>query len=244
MHRKSFILIGVALAVSACDKHDPILPGVRNSIFDTESINVLNTSVQNVPDDATLIKYDDCPYTQKSDNTIWDGERKIFSGFATNNYVSGKRNPMCNNGYVYAGLSTGELVKLNPRNRQITWIADVYRQTNMTGGASVLDIVTPPQIYKNYVYVGGLGGAFCKISDKTGNTAWCTGIGTAHPFIIADETIYLVDTDNRLDAVRMRDGAIYWRSAIKKSYAPEYKNKTIIVGDEVFNPETGELIKK
>lgn len=244
MQKKIFFLIGITMAISACDKHDPILPGVRSSIFETDSINILNTPVPNAPENIAPVEYDDCPYVQKSDNTLWDGERKIFSGFATGNYVSGTRQPICNAGYVYAGLSTGEFVKVNPRNRQIVWIADVYRQSNMTGGASVVDIVAPAQIYKNYVYVGGLGDAFCKISDKTGNSAWCTAISTAHPFIITGETIYLVDTDNHLNALRMRDGAIYWRMAIKKSRAPEYRNKTIVVGSEVFNAETGEQIKK
>ena len=244
MQKKIFFLIGITMAISACDKHDPILPGVRSNIFETDSVNMLNTSVPNAPENITPIEHDDCPYTQKSDNTIWDGERKIFSGFATGNYVDGTRSPVCKNGYVYAGLSTGELVKVNPRNRQIAWIADVYRPSNMTGGASVLDIVAPIQIYKNYVYVGGLGGAFCKISDKTGNSAWCADISTAQPFLVTGETLYLVDTDNRLTAVRMNDGAVYWRTPVKKSRAPEYKNKTIIVGSEKFDAETGKLIQK
>ena len=244
MQKKLFFLLFGFLAITACDKHDPILPGVRSSIFESETLKILDTAVPNAPDDVTQIEYDDCPYVQKSDNTIWDGERKIFSGYATNSYVAGTRKPVCKNGFVYAGLSTGELVKVNPRNRQIAWIADVYRQSNMTGGASVLDIIAPVQIYKNYVYAGGLGGAFCKISDKTGNINWCSDISTAHSFIIANETIYLLDTDNRLNAIRMNDGAIYWRTAAKKSHTPEYKNKMIIVGSEKFDAETGKLIKK
>ena len=153
MQKKLFFLLFGFLAITACDKHDPILPGVRSSIFESETLKILDTAVPNAPDDVTQIEYDDCPYVQKSDNTIWDGERKIFSGYATNSYVAGTRKPVCKNGFVYAGLSTGELVKVNPRNRQIAWIADVYRQSNMTGGASVLDIIAPVQIYKNYGYI-------------------------------------------------------------------------------------------
>ena len=152
MHKNILLLIIVSWVISACNKHDPILPGVRSSIFETDTTNVLNILVPDAPENITPITYEDCPYVQKSDNTIWNGDKKVFSGFATNNYVSGTRQPICNDGFVYAGLSTGEYVKINPRNRQIMWIADVYRQSNMTGGASVLDIVAPAQIYKNYVY--------------------------------------------------------------------------------------------
>lgn len=243
MRNKLAIFIMGTLALAACDKHDPILPGVRDDIFNTKTLNILNENVPDAPENIATVEPVDCPYTQKSDNTIWDAERKIFSGFATGNSVTGTRHPVCNGKYVYAGLSTGELVKVNPNNRQIVWIADVYRPSNMTGGASVLDIVAPIQIHGKYVYVGGLGDAFCKISDATGNAAWCTNIGVEKPFIITDTVAYVIDTEKKLNAVRLRDGAIYWRKTVQKSRKPKYENKVITVGGEKFNAETGELIK-
>lgn len=244
MRNKLAIFTICGLAVAACDKHDPILPGVRDSIFNTKTLNILNENVPDAPENVATTAAVDCPYTQKSDNTVWDGERKIFSGFATGNSVAGTRTPVCNDKYVYAGLSTGELVKINPQNRQIVWMADVYRPSNMTGGASVLDIVAPIQIHGKYIFVGGLGDAFCKISDATGNAAWCINLGVEKPFIITDTVAYVVDTDKNLNAVRLRDGAIYWRSPVKKSHTPKYENKIITVGSERFCAESGELIKK
>jgi len=241
--RKVAIFIGACAVLTACDKHDPILPGERSDIFAVDSLNVLNTPVPNVSENAVDLEIPDCPYTQKSDNTIWNGERKIFSGFATNNYVAGDKKPICHGSYVYAGLSTGELVKVNGKTREIAWVADVYRPTNMMGGASVIDIIATPVIYKNYVYVGGLGNAFCKISDLTGNAAWCIDIGVQKNFVVTDSAIYVVDTDDNLNAIRMRDGAIFWRVAVEKSRTPKYANKTITVGHEKFNAETGEHIK-
>jgi outer membrane protein assembly factor BamB len=225
----------------ACDKHDPVLPGTRVDVFDTGAPRVLNIAVKNLPENVTATKAKDCPYVQRSDNTIWDGDRKIFSGFQTTNFVTGTRTPVCAGGYIYAGLSTGELVKVNPKNRELMWIADVYRPSNMTGGASVLDIIAPAQIFGGYVYVGGLGGAFCKISDATGVPQWCTNIGVEHPFVIVGDVAYVVDTDNNLNAVRLRDGALYWRVAVKKASAPEYINKTVRVGGETFDAADGVL---
>lgn len=243
MRNKAAIFIIGALAVVACDKHDPILPGERSDIFSTTTLNVLNEPVPDAPENIATIESVDCPYTQKPDNTIWDGERKIFSGFATGNSVAGTRHPICNGRYVYAGLSTGELVKINPRSREIVWIADVYRPSNMTGGASVLDIVAPAQIRDKYIYVGGLGDAFCKISDASGRAAWCLDIGVEKSFIITDTVAYVLDTEKNLNAVRLNDGAIYWRTAVKKSRTPKYENKTVIVGSEKFNAADGKLLK-
>ena len=238
--KKVAIFALCAVALCACDKHDPILPGERQGIFATDNVRVLNTPVPDAPENIAERESVDCPYTQDNQNTIWNGDKKIFAGFPTNNYVIGQKSPVCNDGFVFAGLSTGELVKVNPKNRQIAWIADVYRQSNLTGGASVLDIIAPIQIVGKYVYAGGLGGAFCKISVATGNAAWCTDIGVEYPFIIANNDVaYVLDIDNNLNAVRLRDGAVYWRSAVEKAATPKYENKTVIIGREKFNAETG-----
>lgn len=241
--RKTIFLIGTLAVLAACDKHDPILPGVRSDVFDAKSIRVLNEPVPNAPENITPKNIQDCPYTQKSDNTVWDDTRKIFSGFATNNSVESDKAPVCNGGFVYAGLTTGELVKINAKSRRIVWIADVYRQSNMMGGASILDIVAPIQIDDGYVYAGGLGGAFCKISDASGKSAWCVDISVEKPFIITSGVAFVLDTDNNINAIRLRDGAVYWRAPVEKSVAPEYQDKKIIVGREKIDAETGEKIK-
>lgn len=241
--RKILAVAFSVFALVACDKHDPILSGTRLSVFDTDAPRVLNTEIKNLPVAVQNAK-NDCKYEQRSDNTIWDGNRKIFSGFATNNFVAGTRTPVCAGGFVYAGLSTGELVKINPKNRQVLWVADVYRQSNMMGGASVLDIIAPAVVRGGYVYAGGLGRAFCKISDTDGAAKWCIDIGVEHPFIIAGDVAFVVDTDNNLNAVRLRDGALYWRTAVKKPRAPEYSDKTIRVGNETFDATTGTAIKQ
>ena len=244
MKKVAFLTLA-AVALCACDKHDPILPGERHSIFATNKVNLLNTNVPNAPENITPQPSTDCPYTQDAQNTIWDGDKKIFSGFATTNYVIGKKEPVCDGGFVYAGLSTGELVKINPKTHQISWIADVYRASNMTGGASVLDIIAPIQVRGKYVYAGGLGGAFCKVSVATGNTAWCVDIGVEYPFIIANTDVaYVLDIDGNLNAVRLRDGAVYWQTAVEESSTPMYENKSIKVGNEKFDAETGKIIKK
>ena len=110
--RKTWCLIGALLTVAACDSHDPILPGVRSDIFAASDLWVLNTDVPNAPQNISMAAATNCPYIQKNDNTVWDGDKKIFAGFATNNSVSGTRSPVCSGGAVYAGLTTVILLNL------------------------------------------------------------------------------------------------------------------------------------
>lgn len=181
---RKFAVIGACLIMlGACAEHDPILPGERTPIFNSDAFKMLDTSVPNLPDEISAPDTAECPYTQDSTNVIRSGNRKIFSGFPTTNAVASNQTPVCSNGYVYAGLTTGELVKVNPNNRKIMWIADIYRASNMTGGASILDIIAPIVIRGNAVYAGGLGDAFCRINATSGAIKWCDWIGVAVPLL-------------------------------------------------------------
>lgn len=240
--RKSVLFwVGTLVALGACSKHDPILPGTRSAIFATNAPVVLNQSITDLS--ATTVAGDadaNCPYTQDASNVIKNGDRKIFSGFPTPNSVHSNMRPVCSGKYVYAGLTTGEVVKVDTKTRNIVWIADVFRPSNMTGGASVVDIVAPIMLHNGTVYAGGLGDAFCAINATSGVKKWCTYIGTAHPFVITNAAAFVVGTDNNLYAVRMRDGAIYWRTAVNAQSAPIYGDGTVTVGRQKFDATTGQ----
>ncbi len=240
--KRTPVIILSFLALTACDKHDPILPGVRTPVFTNNNITYLNTNTPALSGTAYTMPNVDCPYTQDSSNTVWHGKRKIFSGFPTTNSVSSNQSPTCSGKYIYTGLTTGELVKINPSNKKIMWIADIYRPSNLTGGASVLDIVAPVIVRDKFVYAGGLGDAFCKINAASGTTTWCTNISTAAPFIIVDDVAFVPSGDKKLYAVRLTDGAIYWTHEIKTVTAPTYQNNIITVGNKKINAQSGQEI--
>jgi outer membrane protein assembly factor BamB len=242
--RKYALLFGLMLTVAACDKHDPILPGVRTSIFDSGAgLQMLNTSVSDLPDTAPEYSNQQCDYTIDDSNTIRDSNnRKIFVGFPSSNSMDVQTHPVCNGGYVYAGLNTGSIVKIAPRTRQIVWMADVYSESNMMGGATTVDIVAPIVITGNDLYAGGMGDAFCKINTTNGNKKWCVSIGTMHPFIVLKNVAYVVGLDDCLYAIRLTDGAIYWKTNLKKSGTPTYENKIITVKKQKIDATNGKLL--
>ncbi|MDR0741484.1 MAG: PQQ-like beta-propeller repeat protein [Rickettsiales bacterium] len=225
--------------VTACSNHDPVLPGARESVFPNSAPTIMGKPVPNLPDAAPEREISDCPYTQDSSNTVRLGDKKIFSGYPTNNSVKSNQKPVCGGNYVYAGLTTGELVKINFKTRNIEWIADIYRQNNLIGGATVLDIVAPIIMDGNHLYAGGIGDAFCKLRAKDGKKIWCLDIGVATPFLVIDRVAFLVGTNNTLYAINTDNGDIYWGAEIKYPTAPAYADKAIIVGKEKFDAATG-----
>ena len=244
--RKIYVALGAIALVAGCAKHDPILPGTRTSIFGDSVPNILNTEISDLPMAAiTATPRDDaaCPYVQDASNVIRHGDKKIFSGFPTTNSVTTTQYPICVGGYVIAGLTTGEVVRVNPKTRAISWIADVYRPSNMTGGASVLDIVAPIIATDNSVYVGGMGDAFCRLNMSNGAKKWCTEISVTAPFVIAGPAAFVVGADGTLNAVRTDDGAIYWRADIGKCDNITYEDKIITACRKKIDAATGKKIK-
>ncbi len=239
--RKYALLIFCLGILGACDKHDPILPGVRTAIFDTgNSQNILNTSVPDLPDAVPTQNATECNYTIDNTNTIRDGDRKIFVGYPASNSMDIEIKPLCDGGYVYAGLHSGSVVKISPKNRRIMWMADVYSESNMMGGAATVDIVAPLAMDGTYIYAGGMGDAFCKINKDNGSKKWCSTIGTRYPFVALKNVAYITGLDNYLYAVRLSDGVIYWRTEIKRADTPTYDNKIITVRKQKFDAVTGQ----
>ncbi len=240
--RKIALATSVLLLAAACTKHDPILPGDRADIFPAPQPVALDITIENLPGGAVDATGDPCPYTQDASNVIRDGERKIFSGFPTNNSVKATRHPVCAGGHVIAGLTTGEVVKVHPKTRKIAWIADVFRENNMTGGAAVVDIIAPIVVDGAAVYTGGLGDAFCKLNLNNGAKKWCVPISVDGPFIITQPAAFVKSGDT-LYAVRTSDGAIYWALHDAPRAAMEYKDGIITIGRTKIDAASGQIIK-
>ena len=242
--KKIFAFLVILMVTASCSKRDPILPGVRHDIFDSTEIKIENKDVPELSQNAKDIFGDsNCDYKQDALNNIWHGDDKIYTGFAMDSVVKSNQSPICSGQFIYTGLSTGEVVKVNTKTKKLVWSADVYRGNNLTGGASVVDIIAHVGFDKNYVFAGGLGDAFCKLNANNGNKIWCVNISVPVDFIIVDNFAFVVGTDNNLYALNTDNGAVYWKSGIKKQKSPKYDGKNIIVGKERFDYKNGAIVK-
>ncbi|MBR4625722.1 MAG: PQQ-like beta-propeller repeat protein [Alphaproteobacteria bacterium] len=242
--KRIFAFLLCLFAVSACSKRDPILPGVRNDIFDSNDVVVTNQELPELSENITNISGDsNCEYKQDLTNTVFMGDKKVWSGFATNSPVKSNQSPICDGDFIYTGLSTGEVVKINTTNQKQVWATDVFRANNLTGGASVVDIIAHVGLDGKYVYAGGLGDAFCKLNANNGDKVWCLNISVPVDFVMVDDFIFVVGTDNNLYEVNKQNGAVYWKTEIKKQAKPNYNKKIITIGKQKINCKDGSIIK-
>ena len=200
-----YTLITLSLLFS-CSKNDPILEGHRVPIFQVAEVETVGIRERDLGD--PIIPQDCSQYRIDSNNQVWRGETRIFAGLPTESEIQVDKQVACRGDYIYAGLSTGELVKVNRRTRDLAWIADIFQANHPTTNILFVDIVATPVVHGGYVYAGGLGNAFCKIRDRDGRIMWCRPISVRdilkstrnYNVVLADDgTKYIVaNSDGRI----------------------------------------------
>ena len=198
-------LIFLFLIVAACSKSDPILEGVREPIFGQNNITVSDEKIENLG--AELIP-EKCDFVIDSDNRIWKGETRIFAGLPTEAKIKTDKKVVCKGKYIYAGLSTGELVKVNAETRNLEWTADIFAAHMPTENAIFLDIVAAPVYNNGFVYAGGLGHALCKIRDRDGKKEWCLPI-SVQAILKSTSNFNIVETTDGRKLAIGTDGKVY-----------------------------------
>lgn len=241
--KRIFLFFFCVFTVVSCSKHDPILPGVRYDIFDNNDVKIINENILELSGNVKNISGDEkCEYRQDATNTIWLDDKKVYVGFSTDSSVKSKQSPICVGQYIYTGLSSGEVIKINTVNNKAIWATDVFRANNLTGGAAVVDIVAHVGVDGKYVFAGGLGDAFCKLNANNGNKIWCINISVPVDFIMVDNFAFVIGTDNNLYAINTDNGNVYWKTEIEKQRKPVFDDGMIFVGKQKINYKNGELI--
>jgi hypothetical protein len=200
------VVLTICVLLISCASHDPVLPGERMPVFAQSAITTENS----VPLDIgrPLTSADCTNISVNSKNEIWRGSVRLFAGLPTESEMRMPRKAVCRKNFVYAGLSTGELVKVNVASGDIKWTADIFAERSPTGGSPFLNIAAAPILRKGFVYAGGLGGAFCKIRDQDGKKIWCLPMAVRSVLRSTEMFDIVLTTEDRTYAVST-DGKVY-----------------------------------
>jgi outer membrane protein assembly factor BamB len=204
-----------ALSVAAtvgCTSYDPILEGKRVPVFRPDAPIILGRRIDDL---GGAVSEKECGYSIAGNNQIWRDKdnARIFAGLPTESKIDAPKRVVCGGDFIYAGLSTGELVKVNAKTRDLAWTADVFAEHLPVGGSPFLDIIAAPTVNGGFVYAGGLGGAFCKLRETDGKKVWCLPISAQAVLKKTDKFHFVLSADNDLFAVS-NDGKIYWTANV------------------------------
>ncbi|MDR2685430.1 MAG: PQQ-like beta-propeller repeat protein [Rickettsiales bacterium] len=215
---KKYLILILCIVVMGCDKKDPILPGVRIPIFDSgikvseskasvkELIGKSDVPAAGVVRASTLIA---SLIHMSEDNIITRDFDKhiIFSGFPTATKTGPAIQPVIAGDYLYAGLSTGEILKIHTASGHVVWSIDLSSRTILTGGSPVAD-VSALRVLGNFVYASTYGGIIAKISAEDGRVIWAAPFGTKRPIFVLGNLVAVVALDGRVVALDGRTGGL------------------------------------
>jgi len=194
------------LLIAACSKSDPILEGYRTPVFRATGVEASGVfegelGAPLLPAPCNNIRID-------ANNQIWRGSTRIFAGIPTDSGIISEKFVACRGSYVYAGLSTGELVKVNYRTRDLAWVADIFMANHPTSNILFVNIIATPVINGEFIFAGGLGNAFCKVRDADGSKVWCVPI-SVRDIVKSTRNYNVVLADDGTKYVVSRQGKVY-----------------------------------
>jgi len=198
------------LFIAACSKSDPILEGERSPVFRPAYVEVTDVHDSDL---GTPLIPEPCNFKIDSNNQIWHGNTRIFAGLPTESEIRSEKSPACRGRFVYAGLSTGELVKIDFKTRDLAWISDIFVENHPTANILFVDVIARPVINGDFIYVGGLGNAFCKIRDRDGSKIWCVPI-PVRDIVKSTENYNLILSAEGKEYVVSADGRVYLRTPL------------------------------
>ena len=202
----------ICLLVGACSKSDPILEGNRTPVFRSVYVEASEVYESDLGEPLNPVP---CDFKIDANNQIWRGNHRIFAGIPTESEIKREKYVACRGRYIYAGLSTGELIKVDYVTRDLAWVTDVFVQNHPTSNILFVDIIATPVVNGEFIYAGGLGNAFCKVRDKDGSKVWCAPIAVKD--IVKSTANYnVVLADDGVEYVVSNDGKVYLRREAKK----------------------------
>jgi len=144
-------------------------------------------------------------FSTKDGSLIWS-----YTGIENTTNLLGSVSPAVNSSIVVLPLSSGELIGLRPENGRVVW-GDSISKTQATGTLlSIADIRGQPVIDKGVVYASSYSGRMVALDEITGKRLWQKEIGSGEMPWSADETVFIINTEQRLIALTRKAGEIRW----------------------------------
>ena len=181
-----------------------------------------------------------------------------YAGIANTTNLLGSVSPAVNNSVVVLPLSSGEIIGLRPENGQVVWGDNLSSTSAANTLFSIADIRGQPVIDQGTIYAASYSGHMVALDEISGVRIWQKEIGSSEMPWAAGETVFIIDNEQRLIAMRRTDGEVRWITNLsypdkKKKDQPIWTGPVLAGGRLILasnqgnmleiDPQTGENIK-
>ncbi len=134
--------------------------------------------------------------------------------------LRGTAQPLVVSYYVVAGFSNGRLVANELNSGRVVWELPVGQSSGQNEIERLIDIDTRPVIEGDVMYVAVYQGNVTAIEVRSGLVLWSRDISTHKDISVDAEYVFIIDDDERLQALRRSDGGTEWEVDWLKHRSP------------------------
>ncbi|WMY96037.1 MAG: outer membrane protein assembly factor BamB [Arsenophonus sp.] len=166
--------------------------------------------------------------------------------------IRGKSAPSIFYGVAIVGSNNGRITAITLSQGEILWQKYINNIDGAHKIAPLHDINMTPVIDVNlgFIFAIAYNGNLVAINLHSSQIIWSINLGSIHDITVDNKTIYLVDQNDAVFAVRKSDGVILWiqNSLLYRNLtAPSIYNNFLVMGDEEgylywLNINDGQLI--
>jgi len=166
---------------------------------------------------------------------ITTGERRWAFGYrAPILTLRGSSTPVISGQFAVVGVSDGKLVKLDLADGVPVWETTVTPPRGRSELERIADLDATPQLVGNTLYVCTFNGDLAAVDLGGGSALWRRELSCNAGLTVADDTIYVTDSDDRVWAAKSGDGAGIWKQEAlryRRLSAPAVIGDWVAVGD-------------
>lgn len=138
---------------------------------------------------------------------------------------------------------SGELVLLDAQRGTQRASIPMTRASGVLGSASVSDVASRPVIDRGIVYAGGSQGRFLAVREMNGERLFDRAVGMAHPPVVSGDTVFILASDGRVEALDRMSGAIKWLRPLPGDGRTGYAGPTLVNGGLFIVSAAGSVLR-
>lgn len=149
--------------------------------------------------------------------------------------LRGQSTPTVAYGAVIVGDDNGHVNAIFLNDGNLIWQQRISQPSGSTEIARLNDVDSTPVVVNGTVYALGYNGNMVGLDLRSGQTIWKRNIGSTHSFVIDAGRIFIVDQDDRVQALSIEGGGVVWKQndlLHRQLTDPVIYQGHIVVGDE------------
>ncbi|WP_319568478.1 outer membrane protein assembly factor BamB family protein [Cohaesibacter marisflavi] len=142
------------------------------------------------------------------------GELWTFEGIPQGTGLMGSGAPAISGNTVLFSGTSGELVALDIKSGEMRWSDTIVQGTRRYAISGISAIAGGPVVSDGIVYASSVSGNTIALRVRDGERIWDRSLGSVHAPVVAGNSIFVVDLDDRIVALNKKTGKIRWSSQL------------------------------